>query len=259
MDSVDKKILYFLLKDGRTPQRQIAKNIGISAQTLNYRMSKMIEEGIIKEFGVRVNPSLYGKVEGYAAFVSENELENDFSLRLRCLEKITLYGFIGSNDQDVNKKIDNASKELGQPVMKYMPRLNPYGGNSKSIDDKIINQLKKTPRAKLSEISKEIDVPVIRIKRRYNFLSKTKIISVVTKIDLSKTDVVLFSIFSKSPDITGNVLEDATIIRIADSNSGVFVCFAENMVEARNMINAVRITEKDSEVMVIYDYDLLLN
>ncbi|WP_083705244.1 Lrp/AsnC family transcriptional regulator [Cuniculiplasma divulgatum] len=54
MDTVDKKILFSLLKDGRTPQRQIAKEIGISAQTLNYRMTKMIEDGIIVGFIVHI-------------------------------------------------------------------------------------------------------------------------------------------------------------------------------------------------------------
>lgn len=256
MDSTDKKILFFLLRDGRMPQRQIAKNIGISAQTLNYRISKLIDEGVIQDFGIRVNPSIYGKVEAYAAFVSDHELTGGYSLIMKCLEKITLYGFIGNSEEEVEQIILEKTNELGTPVMKYMPKLISYSGNSKSIDDLIIGQLRKYPRENLSVIAKNIELPRMSVKRRYNFLRKNNIIGIITKINLSKTDGVVFSIFTVSPLRVAKILEEITFLQIADDSSGVFLCFSQNMAEAKQFIDNVRREEKDSEVMVVYDYDI---
>ena len=64
MDASDKKIIYYLLKDGRTPQRKIASSLGISVQALNYRMSKLIDEGILRKFVLRVHPNFYGRRNG---------------------------------------------------------------------------------------------------------------------------------------------------------------------------------------------------
>lgn len=255
MDTVDKKILFYLLKDGRMPQRQIAKYIGISAQTLNYRINKMIEEGIIKDFIVRVTPYLYGKIEGFAAFVSDSEISDGYSSKIKCLEKITLYGFEGKDQGEVNQKIDEFSKKLGEPVMRYTPKINRTPTFQKNLDELLISQLQKMPRAKISEIAKAIDLPSIRVKRRYNFLKKMKYINVIAKVDISKTDAVLYSIFSQKQDIVAPILAENAIISITDGNAGVFVCFAENMVGARAVINTVREKEKDSDVMVIYDYE----
>jgi DNA-binding Lrp family transcriptional regulator len=257
MDIVDKKILYFLLKDGRIPQRQIARAIGISAQTLNYRMSKMMEDGIIKGFVVHVSPALYGNVEGYAAFVSDKFIEEGYFVKLSCLEKITLYGFEGKDLKEVEAKILTTSKQLGNPVMKYLPKLDSYLSNSKAIDAQLIDQLRKMPRSKIAEIAKILDLPVIRVKRRYNFLRKGSMIGVIAKIDLSRTDLVLFSIFSSQVEKIEPILENGTIFKISDKKAGVFVCFAENMASAKTIINVVRETEKESEVMVLYQYDFI--
>lgn len=48
MDSIDKKILIYLFRDGRISQRKIAEEVKLSATSLNYRFNKLIEDGIIK-------------------------------------------------------------------------------------------------------------------------------------------------------------------------------------------------------------------
>ncbi|MFG1555767.1 MAG: winged helix-turn-helix domain-containing protein [Thermoplasmataceae archaeon] len=255
MDLVDKRILFALLKDARTPQRQIASRIGISAQTLNYRMGKMLDDGIIKNFIVMESPFLTGKVEGFAAFVSEREYSGRSRAKIKCLEKITLYGFEGENEAEINNQISKAAEELGNPVMRYFPKSISYNQNSRAIDREIINQLRKDPRANLSDIAKGIDAPLMRVKWRYNIMKKNNLLNVTVKVDLSKTDVVLFSIFSGNKENIRKALLESTIFSITDSNYGVFICFSENMVNAKEMINKVRSMEEKSEVMVIYDYD----
>ena len=75
---------------------------------------------------------------------------------LLCLEKITLYGFEGENEAEINNQISKAAEELGNPVMRYFPKSISYNQNSRAIDREIINQLRKAPRANLSDIAKEM-------------------------------------------------------------------------------------------------------
>ncbi|WP_175266578.1 winged helix-turn-helix transcriptional regulator [Acidiplasma cupricumulans] len=49
MDEIDKRILTSLLGDGRSTLRQISKNLGISPQSLQYRLNKFQANNIIKK------------------------------------------------------------------------------------------------------------------------------------------------------------------------------------------------------------------
>jgi Lrp/AsnC family transcriptional regulator for asnA, asnC and gidA len=60
MDSKDMKILNILMKDGRKPYTEIAKELGTSESSIRKRVRKMEEEGIIKGYKVEVEPSKIG-------------------------------------------------------------------------------------------------------------------------------------------------------------------------------------------------------
>lgn len=257
MDEIDNLILYYLLQDGRMTQRLIARNIGISAQTLNYRITKLAEEGVIKNFSVHANSVLYGEITAFAAFQSDNEINSDFFMKINCLEKITLYGVVGRNSEELKTKILKMSKELGEPVMTYNPNMINYQPNSTSIDLLIVEQMRKMPKAKLSDIARSLNLPAIRVKRRYNYLVKNKLIKVIPLLDLSKINSVIFAIFSKNTDLVEPLLSNSIILKIGDENSGIFICFGDNMAASKAIINRVREVEKESDIMVVYDYDFL--
>ena len=60
MDGKDMKILNILMKDGRKPYTEIAKELGTSESSIRKRVRKMEEEGIIKGYKVEVEPSKIG-------------------------------------------------------------------------------------------------------------------------------------------------------------------------------------------------------
>ena len=257
MDEIDQMILYYLLQDGRMTQRLIARNIGISAQTLNYRITKLTEEGVIKNFIVYADPALYGELKAFAAFQSDDEIEPDYFIKIKCLEKITLYGIIGKTAEEISSKIDKMSRVLGEPVMTYNPTNTNYAVNSNSIDHLIVDQLRKMPKSKLSDISKALNLPSMRVKRRYNYLTRNKLIKVLPLLDFSKNNSVIFAIFSKKTEEVEPLLSKSIILKIGDTNSGIFICYGENMPNSKTIINRVRAVEKDPDVMVVYDYDFL--
>lgn len=60
MDAKDMKILTILMKDGRKPYTEIAKELGTSESSIRKRVRKMEDEGIIKGYKVEVEPSKIG-------------------------------------------------------------------------------------------------------------------------------------------------------------------------------------------------------
>jgi DNA-binding Lrp family transcriptional regulator len=255
MDASDKKIIYYLLKDGRTPQRKIASSIGISAQALNYRMTKLMDDGILKRFVLRVHPNFYGKRNGFAAFIGDGKYTGDVVSKFHCLEKINLYEFDGQGLDEVESKIDSAVKVLGEPIMKYIPPSRNLGINVGDLDKSILEILRKDPRIKLSDIAQDLGVPYMTAKRRLDLMKSKGLASVVPLVDLSKGDIVIFSIFSRKFSILNPVLEDYSLFVISDEENGIFVCYSDNLSNAKGAINRVRDIDSEAEVMIIYEYE----
>ncbi|MEW9492558.1 MAG: Lrp/AsnC family transcriptional regulator, partial [Candidatus Aramenus sulfurataquae] len=67
MDEINRKILLMLLRDYSTSQRKIAKDLNLSPPAVNYRIDRLISEGIIKKVSLYVNPNFYGKYHGYVS------------------------------------------------------------------------------------------------------------------------------------------------------------------------------------------------
>lgn len=68
IDSLDKKILSFLMKDARTPFLEIARECGISGAAVHQRVKKMEEGGIITGSRIVVKPRALGL--NICAFIS---------------------------------------------------------------------------------------------------------------------------------------------------------------------------------------------
>lgn len=60
LDSKDKKILEILQKDGRTTLRDIGKSVGLSIDSVNKRIKKLKENGIISKIGAFIDPKALG-------------------------------------------------------------------------------------------------------------------------------------------------------------------------------------------------------
>jgi Lrp/AsnC family leucine-responsive transcriptional regulator len=60
LDAVDTAILRVLAKDARTPMRELAQQIGLSAPSTTERVRRLEEAGVIEGYAVRVNPSAIG-------------------------------------------------------------------------------------------------------------------------------------------------------------------------------------------------------
>jgi len=100
LDDIDHKILETLRADARTPFTEIGRVLGISDATVHVRVKKMIDEGIIKSYTVKVDEKMLGKnVHGFVLLnVKPGSLE-EVAKRLVENEKVSaIYEIHGAND-----------------------------------------------------------------------------------------------------------------------------------------------------------------
>ena len=60
LDAIDKKILQMLQVDARTPVKDIAQEVFLTAPAVSARINHLIEEGYITGFHATLNPQLLG-------------------------------------------------------------------------------------------------------------------------------------------------------------------------------------------------------
>ena len=60
MDNIDKKILHLLQNDDKIQYQKIGEKLNIGPSTVHYRIKKLINSGIIKNFSAIVDPEKVG-------------------------------------------------------------------------------------------------------------------------------------------------------------------------------------------------------
>lgn len=254
MDSIDKRIILALFKDGRISQRKIAEEVGLSATSLNYRFNKLLEDKFIKKFSLYVDPNFYGKYVGRVSFKNLKDFDADFiDVRVKCLEETNFYQFEGSSIGDLQDKISYMTKSLGEPKMVYIPEQNPQ--KPSGVDIQIVRTLIKNPRMDVGEISKEINIPSKTILRRLNVLINRNYIKVLPIVDLGKSDILVFGIFSNVVSKM-EFLQKCQFLRFIDGDRGLVVCASGDLKEADTYVREVRQQDPLAQVMIATEYEI---
>ncbi|MGI6006846.1 MAG: Lrp/AsnC family transcriptional regulator [Ruminococcus sp.] len=60
LDDIDKKILEILIQDARTPIKDIAQEVYLTAPAVSARIDRLVNEGYITGFHAQVNPEILG-------------------------------------------------------------------------------------------------------------------------------------------------------------------------------------------------------
>lgn len=163
MDKLDIQILSHLLNNCRKPDRQIGQEIGISGVAVKSRIQKMIENKIIEEFALKIEPPVLGFSVLY--FVVTGKEIDDIIQKIRlvgepffvvpCVGGITVCSIVVK--EDPAKKMDLAKNLLSDVrVLSVFEAKNPeIRSDLTKTDIEIIDILLKDPRLKIEEIAKE--------------------------------------------------------------------------------------------------------
>ena len=60
LDAIDRKLVTMLQADGRTPHAELGKAVGLAVSSVNERVRKLVERGVITGTHVRVAPEALG-------------------------------------------------------------------------------------------------------------------------------------------------------------------------------------------------------
>ena len=254
MDLIDKRLIFYLFRDGRASQRSIANELGLTAPSLNYRFKKLEDEGIIKGFKLYLNPNLNFKYQMFVAFKNYDDFSADWiSFKLKCLEWLNVYNILGDSLTDLESKISEMSSKLGDPAISYVPLQSMI--KLSSLSRKIIDYLMEDPRRPLSDISEILKVNTKTVERHVKYMIYKGIIMVIPLIDITKADIVMFCMFSKQIDSLDETLQRCKVWKFSDGSAGVTTCVTENMELAKRYVDASRKVDPKADVMIVYDYD----
>ncbi|MDG9730472.1 Lrp/AsnC family transcriptional regulator [Ignatzschineria sp. RMDPL8A] len=82
MDTIDKKILSALQKDGRMSITDLANHVGLSLSPCHRRVKQLEESGAIKGYSAQLDPSKIGLQFSAIVFINLKEGNNDSIKRL---------------------------------------------------------------------------------------------------------------------------------------------------------------------------------
>ncbi len=163
MDKLDIQILSHLLNNCRKPDRQIGSEIGISGVAVKSRIQKMIQNKIIEEFALKIEPPVLGYSVLYFVVVGKEMDHILDQIRLvgepfyvvPCVGGITVCSIVVK--EDPTKKM-----ELAQSLLRDVRVLSIFEAKNPEIrsdltktDIEIIDILLKDPRLKIEEIAKK--------------------------------------------------------------------------------------------------------
>ncbi len=250
MDETDRQIIFNLFKDGRISQSKLAKLIGITPASLNVRFKKLMEDGIIRGFKVFVNPNYLNKYFAYYAFPNvSNVFSEGMFVRFNCLERFNVYGFHGDSIEEIRRIALNVSKDLGKPLMEYIPRQTPV--KPKKYDLLLLSALAENPRAQPNELAERLKMKASKLRKMVTAL---KGFAVIPEVDLIKADSILLGTFTRNLEEVRRVAGKFSVISIEGSEGGVEISFVGSLKNAKTIADTVKGLDREAEVMLVHDY-----
>ena len=167
------QILSRLLNNCREPDRQIGMEVGISGGAVKSRIKKMIKNGIIEFFTLKIEPPVLGYGVLYFVVTGEDldkilqqvKLIGEPFFVVPCIGGITVCSIVVK--ENVQQKI-----ELAKNLMKDVRVLSIFEAENPGVssditktDLEIINELMKDPRQKIENIAKKTNLSTKTVTR----------------------------------------------------------------------------------------------
>ena len=213
MDKNDKKILRELIKDARKPLSKISKEIKLSRENTYYRINKLIEKKIIKQYITLINYKLLG-FQRFSTFIElkmiDEEKESQIINFLKNQKRVSWIGIISGrwsltfdifakNNSELNKFINKFFREYGEYIRDYLllniqeeefffnklidknqikfPKINKTKIKMDKIDFEILKKLNEESKISYIKLSQELNLSANTIKNRIKKLEKSQIIT----------------------------------------------------------------------------------
>ena len=199
LDKLDLKIISLLSENSRISYRNISSIVDLTPNAVKIRVNKMISSGIIREFVVRVNPSLFGYEKEISLTI------RNIGIRLKednIIDKLKLFGEIlvfakqlgGSCicilavKEESDEKIRIIRDLLKPAIIEKTIFANYSVPSSIKIhisDLKIIKCLLSNPRMQIGNIAKETSLSTKTVNRWFEKMKENHIVQFTIIRDMS--------------------------------------------------------------------------
>jgi len=118
---LEKKIILQLLEDGRQPLLQIAKNVGVTRQTVAKKLEQLRSSGLISSFNPRLEPEKFGLVIQAYIFMREDpqsDLRKKNEEIIKVFHQVSEFHRIFGKYDSIMKVLVENNKELTDFVKK---------------------------------------------------------------------------------------------------------------------------------------------
>jgi Lrp/AsnC family leucine-responsive transcriptional regulator len=226
MDEIDRKLLHYLDINSRMPVKKIAALIGEKSEKVNYRLKRLVREGVIRRFHPEVNPWKIGftsfKVYFQFQGVDKNKIEEMYEFLLdncsvgwvaSCLGRWDMMVEIFARDrhefikfysrfhreyyQYILQKVVGVTVELIFTNKKWLspataePSVSMMIGSPENLVDekdiKIIKHLAQRGRDPVKKVAEALGMPPTTVSQRMdNLLKRGVITNYRCEIDIKK-------------------------------------------------------------------------
>ncbi|MBT7902674.1 Lrp/AsnC family transcriptional regulator [Candidatus Woesearchaeota archaeon] len=212
MDKFDTKILQNLLNDSRISNSKLGKKIRLSRENVSYRIKKLTETQIIKEFVAGINYTKLGWTQSvvfvqYKKITTETEKELiQFLKKQNCISWIGIltgkwsltFDVYHNSNEKLNQTIKNILSRHKELIGEYLvlekidsefyfekiidekniflTELDKKKNETDKIDKIILKELNKNPRISYVELAKKTTLTPNGAKQRYKRLVNEQII-----------------------------------------------------------------------------------
>ncbi|QGA54644.1 winged helix-turn-helix transcriptional regulator [Sulfolobus sp. E5-1-F] len=146
LDAIDRRLLIELTRDARTSLRRLAEEMNVSPATLHNRMTRMVQEGMIKSFialldysklGFALTSIIMAKVDGKHLVEFEKEIANADNV-------IAVYDVVGEYDVVIIAKFRSV-EELDS----FLKQLLKNPKIERTYTSIVLNVVKEDPRIRI--------------------------------------------------------------------------------------------------------------
>ena len=149
MDSLDYKIMKFLMSNGRATWADLAANLGMSGPAIADRVRRLEEQGVIKGYTAILNPESVGYEMTAFISISIDQLEHRelFLTRVSELSEVQECHHVAGEDDYLLKVRCRGTKDLDRIISQELRRL---PGVTKTRTTIVLNTCKDSQRIPLS-------------------------------------------------------------------------------------------------------------
>ena len=154
INEIDKQILTILQENARTPNAEIARQIGMAPSAILERIRKLEERGVIRGYGVRLNGRALGL--GLLAFVlvrtDELSVEEDAAQQLARMPEVLEVHHIAGEDCFLIKVRTADTESLGRLLREQIGAIESVRSTRTTI---VLHTAKETEALPVQDFSQE--------------------------------------------------------------------------------------------------------